>query len=55
MSEKAANVLLDVKVVVTAKELTGVRFTKVVVDLALQRLVRDLLRRHILRLASKVN
>jgi Arc/MetJ family transcription regulator len=38
----------------TAKQLTGVRFTREVVDLALRRLVRNLRRRRILRLAGKV-
>jgi hypothetical protein len=39
----------------TAKELTGVGFTKDLVDLALRRVVRNLRRRRILRLAGKLN
>lgn len=54
MSFKKTNVALDDKLLETAKELTGVRFTKDVVDLALRRLVRNLQRRRILRLAGKV-
>ncbi len=54
MSVKKTNVLLDEELVETAKELTGARFTKDVVDLALRRLVRNLRRRRILRLAGKV-
>ena len=55
MAAKKTNVLLDEELVDAAKELTGVRFTKDVVDLALRRLVRNLRRRRILRLAGKVN
>jgi Arc/MetJ family transcription regulator len=55
VAAKKTNVLLDQELVGTAKELTGVRFTKDVVDLALRRLVRNLRRRRILRLAGKVN
>jgi Arc/MetJ family transcription regulator len=55
MSAKRTNVLLDEELVETAKELTGVRFTKDVVDLALRWLVRNLRRRSMLRLAGKVN
>jgi Arc/MetJ family transcription regulator len=51
MSVKKTNVLLDEELVETAKELTGARFTKGVVDLALRRLVRNLRRR---QLAGKV-
>lgn len=54
MSVKKTNLLLDEELVETAKELTGVRFTKDVVDLALRRLVRNLRRRRILQLAGKV-
>jgi Arc/MetJ family transcription regulator len=54
MSVKKTNILLDEKLVETAKELTGARFTKDVIDLALRRLVRNLRRRRILRLAGKV-
>ena len=46
--------MLDEELVEAAKELTGVRFTKDVVDLALRRLVRNLRRRRILRLVGKV-
>jgi Arc/MetJ family transcription regulator len=52
---KKTNILLDEELVETAKKLTGVRFTKDVVDLALRRLVRNLRRRRILRLAGRVN
>jgi Arc/MetJ family transcription regulator len=55
MSVKRTNVLLDEELVETAKELTGTRFTKDVVDLALRRLVRNVRRRRILQLAGKVN
>ena len=55
MSMKKTNVLLDEELVGVAKELTGARFTKDVVDLALRRLVRNLRRRRILQLAGKVN
>ena len=55
MSAKRTNILLDEELVENAKELTGIRFTKDVVDLALRRLVRNLRRRRILRLAGKVN
>jgi Arc/MetJ family transcription regulator len=44
----------DEDLVETAKELTGARFTKDVVDLALRRLVRNLRRQRILQLAGKV-
>jgi Arc/MetJ family transcription regulator len=54
MSVKKTNVLLDEELVETAKELTGTRFTKDVVDLALRRLVRNVRRRRILQLAGKV-
>lgn len=54
MSFKKTNIALDEKLVETAKELTGVPFTKDVVDLALRRLIRNLHRRRILRLAGKV-
>lgn len=54
MGLKKTNLLLDEELVETAKELTGTRFTKDVVDLALRRLVRNLRRRRILRLAGKV-
>jgi len=54
MSLKKTNLLLDEELVETAKELTGARFTKDVVDLALRRLVRNLRRRRILRPAGKV-
>jgi len=53
MSVKKTNLLLDEELVETAKELTGTRFTKDVVDLALRRLVRNLRRRRILQLAGK--
>jgi len=55
MSVKKTNVLLDEELVEAAKALTGARFTKDVVDLALRRLVRNLRRRRILALAGKVN
>jgi len=54
MGVKKTNVLLDEELVETAKELTGTRFTKDVVDLALRRLVRNVRRRRILRLAGNV-
>jgi Arc/MetJ family transcription regulator len=54
MGAKKTNILLDEALVETAKGLTGVRFTKDVIDLALRRLVRNLQRRRILRLAGKV-
>ena len=54
MGVKKTNVLLDAELVETAKELTGTRFTKDVVDLALRRLVRNVRRRRILRLAGNV-
>jgi Arc/MetJ family transcription regulator len=54
MSVKKTNVLLDEELVETAKELTGTRFTKDVVDLALRRLVRNVRRRRILQLAGRV-
>ena len=54
MGLKKTNLLLDDELVETAKELTGVRFTKDVVDLALRRLVRNVHRRRILRLAGEV-
>ena len=54
MSVKKTNVLLDEELVETAKEPTGARFTKDVIDLALRRLVRNLRRRRILGLAGKV-
>ena len=54
MGIKKTNLLLDEDLVETAKDLTGVRFTKDVVDLALRRLVRNLRRRRILQLAGKV-
>ncbi len=55
MSVRKTNVLLDGELVEAAKELTGTRFTKDVVDLALRRLVRNARRRRILRLAGKVD
>ncbi|HEX5044768.1 MAG TPA: type II toxin-antitoxin system VapB family antitoxin [Candidatus Polarisedimenticolaceae bacterium] len=54
MGVKKTNLMLDEDLVETAKDLTGVRFTKDVVDLALRRLVRNLRRRRILQLAGKV-
>jgi Arc/MetJ family transcription regulator len=51
---KRTNIVLDETLVETAKELTGVRFTKDVVDLALRRLIRNLRRQRILGLAGKV-
>ena len=54
MSVKKTNLLLDEELVQTAKHLTGARFTKDVVDLALRRLVRNQRRQRILRLAGKV-
>lgn len=54
MSLRKTNLLLDEQLVETAKELTGTRFTKDVVDLALRRLVRNLRRRRILLLSGKV-
>ena len=54
MSVKKTNLLLDEELVATAKELTGTRFTKDVVDLALRRLVRNVRRRRILKLAGAV-
>lgn len=51
---KRTNIVLDEDLIETAKQLTGVRFTREVVDLALRRLVRNLRRRRILRLAGKV-
>ena len=54
MSMKKTNVLLDEELVKTAKGLTGTRFTKDVVDLALRQLVRNVRRRRILQLAGKV-
>ena len=53
MSIKKTNLLLDEELVETAKQLTGSRFTKDVVDLALRRLVRNARRKRILRLAGK--
>ena len=55
MPAKKTNIALDEELVDAAKELTGVRFTKDVVDLALRRLVRNLRRRRILRLAGKLS
>ncbi len=55
MSMKKTNVQLDEELVGEAKALTGTRFTKDVIDLALRRLVRNLRRRRILQLAGKVN
>ncbi len=55
MGMKKTNVLLDEELVESAKDLTGARFTKDVLDLALRRLVRNLRRRRILALAGKVN
>ncbi len=54
MKMKKTNILLDQDLVDTAKELTGDRFTKDVVDLALRRLVQNLRRRRILDLSGKV-
>jgi Arc/MetJ family transcription regulator len=54
MGFKKTNIALDEKLVETAKELTGVHFTKDVVDLALRRLIQNLHRRRILGLAGKV-
>jgi Arc/MetJ family transcription regulator len=54
MSFKKTKIALDEKLVETAKELTGVHFTKDVVDLALRRLVQNHHRRRILKLAGKV-
>jgi Arc/MetJ family transcription regulator len=54
MAAKKTNLLLDEELVQTAKELAGVRFTKDVVDLALRRMVQNLRRRRILKLAGKV-
>ena len=54
MRIKKTNLLLDEELVETAKKLTGSRFTKDVVDLALRRLVRNARRRRILRLVGKV-
>ena len=54
MGVKKTNGLLDEELAGTAKELTGARFTKDVVDLALRCLARNLRRRRILRLAGKV-
>ena len=51
---KRTNIVLDEGLIETAKQLTGVRFTREVVDLALRRLVRNLRRRRILDLAGKV-
>lgn len=55
MSMKKTNVLLDEDLIGIAKELTGTRFTKDVLDLALRRLVQNLRRRRILKLAGKVS
>ena len=44
---KKTNVLLDQELVESAKKLTGTRFTKDVVDLALRRLVRNARRQRI--------
>lgn len=54
MKLKKTNLLVDEDLVETAKKLTGSRFTKDVVDLALRRLVRNARRRRILRLVGKV-
>ena len=54
MGKKKTNLLLDEELVQDAKTLTGVRFTKDVVDLALRRLVQNVRRRRILTLAGKV-
>ena len=54
MGKKKTNLLLDDDLVQKAKDLTGVRFTKDVVDLALRRLVQNARRRRILTLAGKV-
>ena len=54
MSMKKTNLLLDTELVARAKELTGVRFTKDVVDLALRRLVRNERRSRILELVGKI-
>ncbi len=54
MRAKKTNLLLDEELVETAKSLSGVRFTKDVVDLALRRLVRNLRRQRILRVAGRV-
>ena len=51
---KRTNIVLDEDLIETAKQLTGVRFTREVVDLALRRLVRNLRRRRILALSGKV-
>jgi Arc/MetJ family transcription regulator len=53
MGVKKTSLLLDEELVETAKDLTGVRSTKGLVDLALRRLVRNERRRRILRLAGK--
>jgi Arc/MetJ family transcription regulator len=55
MSAKKTNVVLDEGLVAEAKELTGARFTRDVIDLALRRLVRNLRRQRILKLAGKVD
>ena len=54
MGVKKTNVLIDEALVEAAKDLTGTRFTKDVIDLALRRLVRNMRRRRILQLAGKV-
>ena len=54
MGVKKTNVLLDEELVETAKQLTGSRYTRDVVDLALRRLVRNARRQRILRLVGKV-
>ena len=54
MGTKKTNLVLNEELVQKAKDLTGVRFTKDVVDLALRRLVQNVRRRRILKLAGKV-
>jgi len=54
MSEKKTNVLLDEDLVAEAKEVTGVRFTKDVIDLALRWLVRNRRRKAILKFAGRI-
>ena len=55
MRLKKTNVVLDQDLVAKAKQATGIRFTKDVIDLALRRLVRNRRRRRILRLAGRVD
>lgn len=52
---KRTNVVLDEKIVTQAKELTGIKVTRQLLDYALRELVRHHRQRDILKLRGKVD